>query len=408
MKKSKNRQELFQLLVNNRIFVYYFTISFALLFLLYSFIATPKYVSTGQLLPSMSSSSPLQLLQNIDLGDNKITRMARAAGLSLGATSGDIMLAVLQSRIIKERVIQQSALNEHYNIPIEKIDKILLTLGGATNIDVTPADIVIIEVEDRDPMKAKEIVNNYIAALDNFLKKSGMTRGKQERIFLEERLKEATEDLKVSEDSFVAFQEKHRIIHLSEEIKMGIDIYAQLKAVLQAKEIQLKMKSDYLQEGSPGIVELKQEIGAYRKKIKEIEVKSNLEGYGIGSSIALKDLSNIELEYFRIYRKVKENEKVYFFLVELYEQAKISEVRDTPIITVVDYGAIPQRPKYPRKIRMTIFGFILGLGISIAYIFFGHFSKVFLQNPKNKYLYDTLKNALVTDIKSIKRLFGRR
>lgn len=408
MKKSKNRRELFHLLLKKRIYIYYFTISFAILFLLYSFIAIPKYVSVGQLLPSMSSSSPMQLLQNIDLGDNKISRMARAAGLSLGATSGDILSGVLQSRTIKERVIQESALNEHYKIPMEKIDKIIRTLNGATTIDVTPADIVIIEVEDRDPEKAKEIVDNYIAALDNFLRESGMTRGKQERMFLEERLKETAEDLKISEDSFVAFQEKNRIIHLSKEIEMGIEIYAQLKAALQAKEIQLRMKSSYLLEESPEIIELKQEISAYRKKLTEIETKSTLEGYGIGSSISLKDLSNIELEYFRIYRKVKENENIYAFLVELYEQAKISEVRDTPIVTVIDYGAIPQKPQFPRKIRMAIIGFFFGLVISIAYIFFDHFTGLFLQNPNNRYLYDNLKNALLTDIKSIKRFFIRR
>jgi uncharacterized protein involved in exopolysaccharide biosynthesis len=407
MKRNKNKLNLFHLLLNNRVFIYYFAISFTLLFLLYSFIAIPKYVSVGQLLPSMSSSSPLQLLQNIDLGDNKISRMARAAGLSLGATSGDILSAVLQSRTIKERVVQESGLNEHYNIPIEKTDKILRTLDGATRIDVTPADIVIIEVEDRDPKTAKEIVDNYIAALDNFLRESGMTRGKHERIFLEERLKETTEALKVSEDSFVAFQEKHRIIHLSEEIKMGIELYAQLKAALQAKEIGLKMKLGYVQKENPEIIELKQQIGAYKNKLKELEMKSNLEGYGIGSSISLKDLPNIELEYLRLFRTVKENETIYAFLAELYEQAKISEVRDTPIITVIDYGAIPQRPEFPRKFRMTAYGFFIGLIFSIVYILFGHFSRVFLQNPRNKYVYEALKDALLTDIKSIKRLFRR-
>lgn len=407
MKKSKDRRELFQLLVNNRIFIYYFTISFTLLFLLYSFIVTPKYVSVGQLLPSMSSSASLQFLQGVGLGDDKITRMARAAGLSLGATSGDILSAVLKSRTIKERVIQQSVLHEHYNIPIEKIDDILRTLDNITGINITPEDIVIIEVEDRDPKKAKEIVDSYIAVLDNFFKESGMTRGKHERIFLEKRLKEATETLKVSEDSFVAFQEKHHIIHLSEEIRMGIELYAQLRAALQVKEIGLKMKSDYLQKESPEIIELRQQISAYKKKLRELETNSNLEGYGIGISISLKDLSSIELEYFRIYRKVKENERIYVFLVELYEQAKISEARDMPIITVVDYGAIPQRPESPRKFRMTVYGFFIGLIFSIVYILFGHFSRLFLQNPENKYLYEALKDALLTDIKSIKRLFRR-
>lgn len=405
-----NKFNFFSLLLYNRILIYYFTVSFALLFLLYSFIATPKYVSVGQLLPSLSSPSlpSLQFLQGVELGGDKITRIARAAGLSLGTTSGDILSAVLNSRTIKERVVQQSNLYEHYDISLEKIDDILRTLDDATRLNVTPEDIVVIEVEDRDPEKAKEIVDSYIATLDNFFKESGMTRGKYERMFLEERLGEATANLEFSEDSFVAFQEKYHIINLPEEIKMGIELYAQLKATLQAKEIELKMKSTYSQKESPEIVELKQQISAYEKKLRELETSSSLRGYGIGSSVSLKDLSSIELEFFRIYRRVKENERIYAFLVELYEQAKISEARDTPIITVIDYGDIPQRPKFPRKFLMTVYGFLIGLIFSIAYILSGHYSRIFLQNPKNKYLYDTLMDALSTDLRSIKRIFKRR
>jgi len=408
MKKIKGKSRFLYLLLNKRIYIYYFSISFALLFLLYSFVATPKYVSVGQLLPSMSSSASLQFLQGIELGGDRITRIARAAGLSLGATSGDILSAVLQSRSIKERVIQENALAEHYNISAAKIDDVIRALGDATSINLTPEDVVIIEVEDRDPKKAKEVVDSYIAALDIFLRESGMTKGKYERIFLEQRLGEINDSLKVSEDLFVAFQEKHHITHLSEEIRVGIELYARLKAALQAKEIEFKMKSGYLREESPEIVALKQQISAYERELKELETKSDLEGYGIGSSISLKDLSRVELEYYRIYRKVKENEKIYAFLVELYEQAKISEARDTPIVTVLDHGAIPQKPRFPRKLRMTVYGVFIGLLFGIGYILFGHFSEVFLQHPENRDLYEKFRATLANDFRSIKGIFKRR
>lgn len=409
MKKNKHKLNLVYLLLAKRLYVYYFTVAFTVLFLLYSFIATPKYVSVGQLLPALSSpaAGSLQLLQGIEFGDDKITRIARAAGLSLGATSGDVLAAVLGSRTIREGVIEQSNLHEHYGIPVEKKDDILRALDDATRIDVTPQDIVIIEVGDRDPEKAKEIVDNYIAVLDHFLKESGMTRGKHERVFMEQRLQEATEALRISEDSLVAFQERHRIIHLPEEIRMGIELYAQLNAARQAKEIELKMKLGYLQKENPEIIELKREISAYDKKLRELEKNSGLEGYGIGSAVSLKDLSNIELDYFRIYRTVQENERIHAYLVSLYEQAKISEARDTPIVTVVDYGAVPQRPEFPKKIRMTIYGFLFGLIFSILYILFTYSYQVFLEKQENKYLYQMLKGALLTDLKNIKTIFKR-
>lgn len=407
VKRPQNRHSLFRLLLDNRVYAYYFAVSFALIFFLYSFIATPRYISTGQLLPSMSSSASFDFLQGIDIGGDRITRIARAAGLSLGATSGDVLSAVLQSRTIKEQVIEENKLAEHYRISAKKIDDIIKALGEKTGIDITSEDIVIIQVEDRNPRKAKEIVDSYIAALDNFLRESGMTKGKFERMFLEERLSEVTDSLSFSEDSFVAFQERYHIINLPDEIKMGVELYAQLKAALQAKEIELKMKSGYMLKDSPEIVELKQQIRAYTEKLRDFETKSNVDDYGVGSSVSLKDLSRVELEYFRIYREVRKYEKIYGFLVELYEQAKISEARDTPIITVLDFGNVPQRPEFPRKLRMAVYGLIIGLCVSILYVLSRHYFNVFLQKSENKQTYNSLKSAVLADLKTIKRLFKR-
>ncbi|RKX71639.1 hypothetical protein DRP53_00700, partial [candidate division WOR-3 bacterium] len=325
--------------------------------------------------------------------------MARAAGLALGASSGDIMSAVLKSRTIQEYVIKQCGLAQHYRIPSEKIDDIIKVLTSSTKIDVTPEDMVVIEVKDRDPKMAKRIVDTYITGLDSFLKWSSMTRGRYERIFLEKRVQEAEKMMKAYEDSLKEFQIAHKIILPPEEIKVAIGSYAQLKALLQAKEVEYRMKKDYLKAGNPKLIELKRQIAALKKKLNEIETKQNIDGFGIGSAVPLKGVPNIELEYLRIYRDLRISEEIYSYLLQMYEQAKITEVRDTPVLTVLDYGDIPQRPKFPKRGLMTILGAVLGLIVGVGYIWVGYRWEIYLMHPENKNLYLNFRKSIREDLR---------
>ncbi|HIE05434.1 MAG TPA: hypothetical protein EYP58_01395 [bacterium (Candidatus Stahlbacteria)] len=406
MRRRKDRSYILRLIVDKRILIYYFTISFALVFLLYSFIATPVYVSTGRLLPSVSGSSLSSLATIIGPlagggAESRITRMARAAGLALGASSGDIMSAVLQSRTIQEYVIDQCSLAQHYRIPRKEIDDILKILISATTVDVTPEDMVVIEVKDRDSQMAKRIVDTYITGLDSFLKQRGMTQGKYERIFLEKRVAEAESVMKVYEDSLRDFQIAHKIILPNEEVKVAISSYAQLKALLYAKEIEYKMKSSYLKADNPRLIDLKRQIAAYKRKLAEIESKQNVNGFGIGSAVPLKGFPDIGLEYLRIYRDVRINEEIYSYLLQLYEQAKLSEVRDTPVLTILDYGNIPQRPDFPKKGLMMFLGLIFGFCAGIGYIWLNTRWTIYLSQQDNRKLYENFTNSLRGDLRKL-------
>ena len=405
MDKRRGKLGFWRFVIDSRFIVYYFTASFAIVFLFYSFIVTPKYISVGRLLPSVSSptlTSLMPIVRSIMGTEGRLSRMARAAGLSLGASSGDIMSAILGSRTIKERVITQCNLSEHYHIPEEKIDDIVEVLEGNTKIDVTLEDMVVIEVQDRDSKMAKKIVDSYITNLDSFLKLSAMTQGKYERIFLEKRLGEAERRLKMSEDSLRRFQENYKIVYPPEEIKVAIGSYAQLKALLYAKEIEYQMKSAYLKLENPELVNLKLEIQSYRKKLKEVESKHNIDGFGIGSAVPLKGVPNIGLEYLRLYRDVNVNGEIYSFLIQLYEQAKITEARDTPVITVLDYGAIPEKPIFPKKLLLAIIGLIIGFCISIGYLRWLYFWEKLMVNPFYRKIYIDLRQSLIADLKAIR------
>jgi tyrosine-protein kinase Etk/Wzc len=64
-------------------------------------------------------------------------------------------------------------------------------------------------------------------------------------------------------------------------------------------------------------------------------------------------------------RQVEIRQEVYLTLNREYETARIEEVNDTPVITVIDPAVEPRRPSKPKPLLISIVGFILG-GIAAA------------------------------------------
>lgn len=73
----------------------------------------------------------------------------------------------------------------------------------------------------------------------------------------------------------------------------------------------------------------------------------------------------IALEHARLQQEVAERRQLYFTLLELYEKARLEEVRNTPVITVVDHPSGFAKPNARGTVRFGIIGLLVGgvLGI---------------------------------------------
>jgi uncharacterized protein involved in exopolysaccharide biosynthesis len=78
----------------------------------------------------------------------------------------------------------------------------------------------------------------------------------------------------------------------------------------------------------------------------------------------------LAFEYSRLNRQVQLRQEVYQTLVKAHEEARIAEVRDTPVLTVIDSAVAPVHPSGPRRVLGTSVALIFGagLGVLLAYI----------------------------------------
>lgn len=77
----------------------------------------------------------------------------------------------------------------------------------------------------------------------------------------------------------------------------------------------------------------------------------------------------LAFEYNRLNRQVHLRQEVYQTLTKAHEEARIAEVRDTPVLTVIDSAVAPVKPSGPRRILGTLVALIVGsaLGVLLAY-----------------------------------------
>ncbi len=77
----------------------------------------------------------------------------------------------------------------------------------------------------------------------------------------------------------------------------------------------------------------------------------------------------LQLEYNRLTRTVDMRQTVYTSLAGAYEQAKIEEVRDLPVITVLATPEVPLIPESKKGVRKVLFALIVGLVIGAVVAF---------------------------------------
>lgn len=78
----------------------------------------------------------------------------------------------------------------------------------------------------------------------------------------------------------------------------------------------------------------------------------------------------LEYQHSKLQREVQVKQEIYLTLAKAHEEARIAEVRDIPVITVIDSAVTPVRRAFPRRKLNTLLGLLLGGIVGIAVVLF--------------------------------------
>lgn len=315
----------------------------------------PKiYESTATLLPQLESNTGFGL--GALLGSSAAGSAAQSLGISLPgapATPTDIFTAMLKSRIMADEVIRQFNLQERYEK--KTMQETRLALENATRIVVSKEKVIKITVEDKDPQLAADIANFYVSNLDRLNQTLSVSKARENRKFIEQRVAETKDALVKVENALKEFQTQNRTVAIEAQSKAMIEAAATIQAQIMAQEVQLQVMGSYLSPDNPDVARVQSSINELRKQLRFME-----SGKGGKERLAedrlrpaITSVPALALEYGRLARDLKVQETLYALLVSQYEQAKLTEARDTPTVQVLD-PAVPAEKKSRPKISLNL------------------------------------------------------
>jgi uncharacterized protein involved in exopolysaccharide biosynthesis len=111
----------------------------------------------------------------------------------------------------------------------------------------------------------------------------------------------------------------------------------------------------------------------------------------------------------RLQREVDMEQQVYTSLAQVFEQAKLDEVRNTPLISVVQPPVLPARPNSRHLLLRALLSFVGGgiLGIVLAYLQ-ELARRVPYRDPESFREFERLRSAAGDDVRRLASFFSRR
>ena len=264
------------------------------------------------------------------------------ATTGLGYTGSEQLAAVLRSRSLADVVIRKENLVAHYDL--DTLPKARRMFFDLYSVEIDADGLVVVQIPDKDPGKAASIVNTALSTLDSINQSLSTGTAAATRRFVEKRLAEVETELRQSEDSMRAFQERYGTIAIEDQLTVLIQNLARLRVDRMKQEMDLATLSGRTDSDSKRFTAVKEKIAMLDRQIDAAETSGDS-----AASLSAGNAPRLAMESIRLLRQVTVYDQLYQFLRQALEQAKIDERRDIPTFTVLDPAIPPDRKWRPLR-----------------------------------------------------------
>lgn len=368
----------------------------ALLALIVSFLIPNRYTATTKILPPQQAPSASAMLLNQLAGAmSPLAAMAGGGGgisSSLGLKNpSDIYIGVLKSRTIADALISKFELMHVYRD--KRAYDARKDLADYSDIVAEKEGLISISVEDKDPKRAADMANAYVDQLRNMTQHLAIGEASQRRLFFEQQMRQAKDDLSNAEVALKETQQHTGMIQLDSQARAVIGAIANLRAQIAGKEVQLQAMRSFATEQNPDTILVQEQIAGLRTQLAKLE--SQASGVVEGDPfVSTSKVPGVALEYVRKYRDVKYYETIFELLAKQYEAAKIDESREAAVIQVVDAATEPDKRSSPKRLLIVV---LAAIGMLFATVVYALIAEMFVRmkrDPENAARFEELWHSL--------------
>jgi uncharacterized protein involved in exopolysaccharide biosynthesis len=340
-------------------FILVLTLVFGLASAGISLVLPPTYQATARIMPPQQSQSGAAALLS-SLGGGVASMAAGVSGLK---NTSELYVAILQSRTVADRLIARFDLMKHYEAKLHESAR--KTLAKKTRIGAEKSGMITIEVEDGDSNRAAEIANAYIQELTRLTKTLAVSEASQRRLFFEQQLEGAKNNLAKAEIALKGGIDARGVISVDVESRGVMETVAKLRAQSSAKEIELNSMRSFVTESNPNYRRVQEELASLRSELAKLE-----NGRAGATDLPSETKNQAGLDNIKLLRDVKYYQMLYEMLAKQYEVARLDEAKDPTMIQVLDAALTPEKRSKPQRtlivLASTIFGFALAAGLVLA------------------------------------------
>ena len=186
-------------------------------------------------------------------------------------------------------------------------------LADRTTVISEKSTLISISVTDTDKKRAADIANAYPEQLRALTKNLAVTEASQRRLFYEQRLKDAKEDLVSAELAFERIQKEKGLVQLDAQTRSLIMSQADLHAQVAAKEVQLQALRSYSTEQNPEVQLLESQLASLQEQSAKLEERSGSTNSG---GLDLADVAGAGAEYLRAEHELEYRQALFDLLLE--------------------------------------------------------------------------------------------
>jgi uncharacterized protein involved in exopolysaccharide biosynthesis len=327
---------------------------FAVIAAAYSLAMPNVYMASTKLLPPQQAQSGASML---------LSQLGGAGSLAAGMTGlknpGDVYVGMLKSRTIADRLIARFDLKKHYKI--ESSEKARKHLADSTAVTLGKDGLMTVDVYDRDKQLAPQLANAYVDELTKLTKVIAVTEASKRRLFFEQQLEQAKNDLTTAEASLKGVLDTRGVISVDVESRGIIETVGRIRAQISAKEIQLNSLKPFVTENNARYRQVEEELNSLRVELARLE---NGRGEGSSQTKGHEGLNSIKL-----LRDVKYYQMLYELLAKQYEVARLDEAKDSSVIQVLDPAVEPERKAKPSRSFIVVVAALVGLFLALIAAF---------------------------------------
>lgn len=385
-----NFLELATALAQRKWFILKITGAAAVVGLAVALLIPNRYTANTKIMPPQQQQSSAAAMLS-SLSGSAVGSLASAAGKDLGIKNpNDLYVGMLKSRPVTDAIIRRFDLQKLYDA--KDMTDARKKLAEYTEIISEKEGFISIAVEDKQKKRAADMANAYIEELRNLNKGLAITEASQRRLFYEQQLGQAKDELANAEVALTAAQQKSGMIQLDAQAKTMIETVGKLRADIAAKQVRLQALRTFATDQNADVEVAQQELAQMQTELRNMEKK----GGGAGSyELSLKDVPDAGAEYIRAEREVKYRATLFEVLAKQYEAARIDEARDAPIIQVVEPAIEPDRKSSPKRTLIVALSGMSGAFLACLIVALGKWKSMVQADPRRAEQIQALRAAVV-------------